>query len=175
MVVKKINDTELQKSLSEIIYQLAEKELASKITIMLKDDVGYIGAFGVSFKAREGIIIINIKAKKMLQSKKDRHIVYAVLSHEIGHIKHCLENEELYLKLKKGKDSFVEIGVGEELAADKEALVFLKKIYQEPKKILLRQIKFAVNAVMQCDYATEEDRKTTRILAKKRREALLPY
>ncbi|HPN54714.1 MAG TPA: hypothetical protein PLB52_02170 [Candidatus Moranbacteria bacterium] len=172
MKMKKITDPELENQLSKITLSLAGASLFSKIKVILTDNIGCLGYFGFNFQSAEGIIMVNVKAKKMLNDKEERSIVFATLSHEIGHIKHCLENVAFYLKLKKGGDSFLEINDEVELSADREALPLLKKFYENPKEILLKQIEFAVQTVMQCEYATEEDKKATVALARKRREAL---
>ena len=162
-----IRDPDLVKSLSEIVCQLVEPEIASQIEIVLIDNVAYLGWFSVNLKLKKALILVNTKAKEMLLNKEGRKIVYATLAHEGGHIKDCLKNIDFYSKEPEG------LSIKSEIAADKEALVLLRKIYNNPKDILLKQIEFNLKEISECKYATKTDKELTSNLAEKRRRALL--
>ncbi len=159
-----IRDPDFEKSISEMVYQLAGPELASKIIITLIDNVACLGSFEVNPELGKGIILVNVKAKEMLLPEEGRKIVYAMLAHEVAHIKNCLEGIAY---------SAIDLFTKTELEADKGALIFLEKIYENPRDVLLMQIAFSLNAGLTCAYATDADKKLTSALATKRREALL--
>jgi hypothetical protein len=160
-----VSDPDLAIDIRKIILLLLGPKEVETISFMFMDGVVFFGYTVFHEDLKKYFILINLKVKEMLNEKEGVEIVCAMLAHEIGHIK---DDQKTGIHLKES-DYFL---LSKELGADKEALVFLGRIYRNPKKILLKQIEFAKDTVLKCGHATKKDKALTTFLAKKRQEAL---
>lgn len=139
--MKKVDDPCLEEEIREIIYQLFNnvEKYASSITFALYEDIIPLGHLWIT--PQKHLILINIEAKEMLKSEEGRAIVCATLAHEIGHI-YDAKNTHYYF------EDTLEFRVKAEVKADQIALILMKRIYDNPKEILLKQINRAFNKML---------------------------
>lgn len=165
-----INDLELRKNITTAISKLLIKEAAEKINFAIFKNVSFFMRIFLEEKDGkiEHFIGISVEAAKML-GKDPLGIVLASLAHEIGHFADISANG-LYMQ-----EDIEELMLKAEVAADKNALQLLAKVFCNPKDILMKQIFSAIAFTEKIEYHTEDDMVWVNKIASARLEALNSY
>lgn len=153
-MLKRVNDSYLSEKIQEMILELIDPIEEGAINFIFVTDVPFLGYTIFNEGLGKYFILINIKVKEMICEEAAVEIVYAMLSHEIGHVLKDLESRET---------SCIE--------ADGKALVLLGKIYKNPIEVLLKQINYVEKKALESN-ATKREKEMTISLAKRRRNAL---
>lgn len=125
-----VSNQDLEKTVSEIIHHLLGSD--AKIRICLCEKMGPL-ALTLNGPNLCMICVNSYESKELLQNEEGRNILYATLAHEIGHIDDTKKTKYHY-------ENTLEWSLDAEIKADQLALVLLKRIFSNPREIMMKQI-----------------------------------
>lgn len=160
-----VGDSNFKSTLEKMVTKLLSGESLQNINFRIVQGVYFLAqTWTIETDHR---VVINKKLGRMMHTDRGLKRAYAVLAHEIGHIffhNYFLEKGAL------ANDTSA-FSVMAEKEADKHAVRLLKKLYPNPKEILLDQIAYALKISLK--YAkTEEKKGLAKTFAKERKLSL---
>lgn len=166
-----VGDESLKKSILLIIASLVDFTIMSNVDVRIMKYVLFLGKTETR-KTPTGTfhrIFVNPKAKRLMKTKRGLLLMYAVLAHEIGHIRHY----EKAMQAMKEEDFTLKFKLQAEVEADKYAHAMLAGIFTNPAEILLAQAAYAFEKSLRNKNATSADIEKAQLFHAARKNALL--